>query len=51
MKQCEICQGLGVMQCLNGDGFGGEITCEECLGIGKIYDPQDPDHERDIKEN
>ena len=35
-KKCEICDGKGYYQSLDGDGFGGEVTCDNCQGQGFI---------------
>lgn len=47
-KECPECFGRGMIESLDGDGYGSEVFCDNCNGLGWI---DDPDSERDIKED
>ena len=40
---CPHCNGRGFVFVLDGDGYGGDVTCEDCNGTGKVEDPH-PQH-------
>ena len=37
-KECSECLGRGVIECLDGDGYGSEVVCESCNGLGYVED-------------
>jgi hypothetical protein len=35
-RVCPECLGIGFIECLDGDGYGSEVLCDNCNGLGYI---------------